>query len=155
MEERYLGVRGWLGRVQVNSEQVSLESLAEAGERLWSPDSWREVIVCYGVNVCWVLCTVEKCCNVRASSFRLRSTKKTFWRREKTGKGSRASSWRWRKSTGRPTASSTLWSPRYHMHHNFKIKAWSTCWVSVKLYTFNVYYFLLKVYKCMFLLRYT
>ena len=29
---------GSFGRVQVNSEQVSLESLAEAGERLCCPD---------------------------------------------------------------------------------------------------------------------
>ena len=33
-----------LCRVQVNSEQVSLESLAEAGERLCSPDIGRELI---------------------------------------------------------------------------------------------------------------
>jgi len=33
-----------LCRVQVNSEQVSLESLAEAGERLGRPDMSRELI---------------------------------------------------------------------------------------------------------------
>jgi len=35
---------GWLCRVQVNSEQVGLESLAEAGERLCCPDVSRELI---------------------------------------------------------------------------------------------------------------
>ena len=33
-----------LSRVQVNSEQVSLESLEEAGERLCSPDIGRELV---------------------------------------------------------------------------------------------------------------
>jgi len=38
------GRGGWLCRVQVNSEQVGLESLAEAGERLGRPDMSRELI---------------------------------------------------------------------------------------------------------------
>jgi len=38
------GGGGGLCRVQVNSEQVGLESLAEAGERLGRPDMSRELI---------------------------------------------------------------------------------------------------------------
>ena len=38
------GGTGWLCRVQVNSEQVSFESFAEAGERLCGPDINRELV---------------------------------------------------------------------------------------------------------------
>ena len=41
-EQTDKGLNGW--RVKVNSEQVSFESFAEAGERLCGPDLGRELV---------------------------------------------------------------------------------------------------------------